>query len=176
MMIRSSGHHHSSERRYKKERFRNQNFRKYQLIEDYDNNSDYENRVAPAALPDKRRKDVQTKVLRATHINPSDLSREGLSSRTFDSNASENIKNKSYSTKKTENAADAHFQWINDRFEYKTKGLDDVDDIPIRIYPAYGKRGSHEKGENTTKHSLGTKSYSTKVYTNSTRKTTEPGL
>ena len=173
MMIRSSGHHHSSERRYKKERFRNQNFRKYQLIED-DNNSDYENGVASAALPDKRRKDVQTKVLRTTHIDPSDLSRGGLISRTFDSNAFENIKNKSYSTKKTENAADAHFQWINDRFEYKTKGLDDVDDIPIRIYPAYGKRGAHDKGENTTKDSLGTKSYPTKVYTNSTRKSTEP--
>ena len=177
MMIRSSGHHHSSERRYKKERFRNQNFRKYQLIED-DNNSDYENGVASAALPDKRRKDVQTNVLRATHINPSDLSGEGLSSRTFDSNASENIKNKFYSTKTTQNDADAHFQWINDRFEYKTKGLDviddELDDIPIRIYPAYGKRGSHDKGENTTKHSLGTKSYSTKVYRNSTRKTTEP--
>ena len=173
MMIRSSGHHHSSERRYKKERFRNQNFRKYQLIED-DNNSDYENRVVPAVLPDKRRKDVQTKVFRTTHIDPSDVSRGGLTSRTFDSNAFENIKNKSYSTKKTENAADAHFQWINDRFEYKTKGLDDVDDIPIRIYPAYGERGSHEKEENITKQSQSTKSYSTKVYTNSTRKTTEP--
>ena len=172
MMIRSSGHHHSSERRYKKERFRNQNFRKYQLIED--DNSDYENRVALAALNDKRRKDVQTKVLRTTHINPSDLSREGLTSRTFDSNAFENIQNKSYSTKKTENAGDAHFQWINDRFEYKTKGLDDVDDIPIRIYPAYGKKVLNENGENITKHSQSTKSYSTKVYRNSTRKTTEP--
>ena len=158
MMIRSTGHH-SSERRYKKERFRNQNFRKYHLIED--DNSDYENGIS-RGLPDKRRKDVQTKVLRTTHTSP------------FDSNAFENIKNKSYSTKKTENAADAHFQWISDRFENKTRGVDEVDDVPIRIYPAYNKRDNHEKRENVTKHSQATKSYSTKVYRSNTRKTREP--
>ena len=178
-MIRST-EHQSSDRRYKKERFRNQNFRKYQLIED--DNSDYEN-GAPSILPERRRKDIvdsRTVVNDNTHTNPFDLSKESIYSHSYDFNAFENIRKhpRSSSSKRTHNVADSQFKWINDEFEYKIKDIDRIDDVPVRVFPAHGKRNDFGDTDNDIKQYQssraedGRKSYSTKVYRNKSRKAT----